>query len=136
MTTDKTKPVREKRTPFGAPRLKMSVEKQIDGYYLHWFNDEAGVLPKAEKGGYSFVHPSEVDYPSNEEKVFMHVGTFQNGDPKYAYLMKIPLEWHLEDEAEKQKGLDEIDRAIRGGKIEASDASRYVPEGGISIKRK
>lgn len=137
MTVEKTvKPTRAKRVPFGAPRLKLAVEQQIEGYVLRWINDIPGRLVAAEQGGYSYVNPLEVGHSSADEKVSVLAGTTDNGAPIYAYLMKIPLEWHLEDEQSKQGALDEIDRAIRGGKIEAIDNQRYIPEGGISIKTK
>ena len=52
-----------------------------------------------------------------------------------AYLMEIPDELHREDEASKQAELDEVDRAIRKGRLVTDgEQHRYVPEKGRAIR--
>lgn len=131
--TEKTTAKREKRIPFGVPQTKLSIPQEIDGFHCHWVNDQNGRIFQAERGGYSFVEPAEVGIPSDESRVKVQAGTLKDGSPMFSYLMKIPMEWYLEDQASGQKQLDTIDRAIQSGKFETTN-NNYVPEGGISIK--
>ena len=131
-----TKPARNKRIPFGVPQTKLGVEVLIDGFHLHWVNDEGSRLFQAEQGGYQFVEPKEVGITNEREnRVVVLVGTKSDGTPLHAYLMKIPMEYFLEDQQHLQGHLDQIDRAIRTGKFEEKPGeSRYIPKEGISYK--
>lgn len=131
------RPQRKQRIPFGVPRTKLSVSAGIPGYHLHWINDVSGRIYGAQEGGYEYVAPKEVGAEGNETQVKRLVGTNEDGSPMFAYLMKIRQEWYEEDKAESQKVNDEIERAIKGGKLnEQSGDNRYVPREGISIKSK
>lgn len=135
----KTEPKsRNKRIPFGVPRSKLSVPNPIEGYHLRWVNDIPGRLLAALEGGYSFVEPNEVGYEEDKEnKVKRLVDRTDNGEPLYAYLMKLALEFYHEDKALKSGQLDQLDNAIRKGQTDRSSGdNRYVPDGGISIKTK
>ena len=128
---------RNKRQPFGVARSKLNVNQPIEGYHLRWINDEPGRIQQALDGGYSFVEPDEVKHESNDEnKVKVLGGSQRNGiDPMYQYLMKIPMEYYLEDKEFSKQQVDRIDDAIKGGKISLeSGDNRYIPSGGISIK--
>jgi hypothetical protein len=129
---------RNKRKPFGVPRLKLSIDKQLEGYHYRWVNDEPGRIAQALSGDYAFAEPEEVGREDTDDgKVRELAGTNKDGSAMYAYLMRIPYEFYLEDQSDKQAYLDEVDKAIRGGKISTSPGdNRYVPEGGISIKTK
>jgi hypothetical protein len=133
---------RTKRVPFGVPRSKLSVGKQIEGFHLRWINDEPGRIPKAMASGYVFVEPHEVDWEStgadpnlDENKIGIIAGTNKDGSTMYAYLMKTPMEFFEEDQQYVQGQLDAIDAGIRGGKLDlGANDNRYVPEGGITYK--
>lgn len=137
--TVKTERQRQKRRPFGVPVSKLSVNELIEGYHLRWINDEPGRIANAQDSGYLFVEPSEVGRESREDNKVKELVGVQRDEktPMFAYLMKIPMEFYLEDRQLLNEQLDEIDNAIRGGKIDrqAGDG-RYVPEGGISYKTK
>lgn len=130
-----TKVTRNKRIPFNVPRSKLSVDVEIEGYHLRWINDEPGRIFQAEQAGYQFVEPKEVGRTDEGTRVQVLAGDQKNGSPLFAYLMKIPLEFYFEDQKTASEQLDEIDRSIRGGRTDGLTANRYVPEGGISIKR-
>jgi hypothetical protein len=137
--TVKTERQRQKRRPFGVPVSKLSVNGLIEGYHLRWINDEPGRISNAQDSGYSFVEPSEVGRESREDNKVKELVGVQRDEktPMFAYLMKIPMEFYLEDRALMNEQLDEIDNAIRGGKIDRQVGDgRYVPEGGISYKTK
>jgi hypothetical protein len=129
---------REKRRPFGVPVSRLGVSKEIEGYHLRWINDEPGRIALAQESGYEFVTPEEVGRADEGTQVKEHVGTGRDDvTPMYAYLMKIPMEWYLEDKQARDLIQDQFDDAIRKGQLErrAGDG-RYVPDGGISYKTK
>lgn len=135
----KTTRTREKRRPFGVPVSRLSIAYEIEGYHLRWINDEPGRIHQAQESGYEFVEPQEVGRDAREDnRVKELVGTQRNdSDPMFAYLMKIPMEWYLEDRDAVNAQVDKVDEAIRNGTLEkrAGDG-RYVPSGGISYKTK
>jgi hypothetical protein len=130
--------VRNKRRPFNAPVNKLEVNNPLTGWHYRWVNDEPGRVSKALAGDYVFAEPQEIDSGSSSTKdarASILAGTNKDGSPMLAYLMRIPMEFYLEDKQESQSHLDQIDAAIRGGKTTHINNS-YIPEGGISIKTK
>jgi hypothetical protein len=116
------------REPFGEPRLKLQAPAR-KGYRRYWFNDEPGRIQRALAAGYSFVKVNG----RNTRNV---VGRSKNGSAQVAYLMEIPEDWFLQDVRRQQAKVDEIDAAIRGGKLNAERGAtagdeRYVPKDGI-----
>lgn len=138
MATKTTTRSQEKRRPFGVPVSRLSIFKEIDGYHLRWINDEPGRLALAQESGYTFVEPSEVGRASNDDNMVKElVGTQRDNSPMFAYLMKIPMEYYLEDRNLMDNKLDKIDDSIRRGNYERqSGDGRYVPDGGITYKTK
>jgi hypothetical protein len=138
MAETKTTQLRNKRKPFGVPRSKLSVEKQDPAFHYRWILDAPGRIQEAIEGDYSFVEPSEVGRePNGENKEFVRGDTNPDGSAQRQYLMKIPREFYEEDKKEAQSHLDQIDAAIRGGKLsQVAGDNRYIPDGGISIKTK
>ena len=140
------KPVRTERVRnvFNGTQLKLSVNQTIPGYHLHVFTDQGQWIQEAIKGGYEFVSPAEVGGVSEnvvsrngdlgEERIRYLVNPRAEGSEQYGYLMKIREEWFLEDQKELQEKNNQIDRAIRKGKITGENSSFYVPPGGISVK--
>ena len=100
--------------------------------HLYWCNDVEGALEQAQAGGYSFVTPKEVGETRDGSQVKRLVGTKKDGSPLYAYLLKIPQEWHEEDNAQKAEIDDAFERAIKRGKLEEGrNDNRY--DGGIKL---
>lgn len=131
-------PVRPTRIPMGVPRRKMSTPT-ITGYQCRWMNDIPGRLDRAVAGGYEFVDRSEVsDYglhevvPGNSDqgsRVSRIVGVHRDElTPLRAYLMKIKKAWYDDDQAVKQKRVNETDAAIRRGALngEPGQDGKYV----------
>jgi hypothetical protein len=128
--------VRNKRRPFNAPVSKLELAKQLDGWHYRWINDEPGRIARALQGDYVFAEPDEVGFDARDDnRCVIHAGTHKDGSVMYGYLMRVPMEFFLEDKATAQAHLDQIDNAIRGGSVEPIGNS-YIPEGGISIKTK
>ena len=133
---------RRTRNSIGVPRLTLAVKREIPGYHLCWMNDD-GNVENALDSGYEFVTKGETELengvtPSNvdaSDKIKQKVGTTQQGDILYAYLMKIKQEWHEEDMALIEADNKRIEEAIAGGNINGTvgQDGRYVSN--ISIKR-
>jgi hypothetical protein len=116
--TQADRPKRESRVPFGVARTKLSVPMEIEGYHLHWVNDSAGRIQEAQRGGYTFVEPKEVGAPEDGSQVKRLVGKNEDGSAMYAYLMKIEMEFYLEDQKLIQSEVDRFDSAIKRGTLE------------------
>lgn len=133
---------RKVRVPLGVPRSKLTVP-EIRGYKMRWINDLEGRMLQAEMGGYEYVQsheiPGFVDKDIDNENRDLGTRISRVVDKTTgmkAYLMKIKTEFYEEDQKEKLKSIDEIDRAIRTGSFENSidESKRYIPEKGRGIK--
>lgn len=136
---------RSSRVPLGQLRSKMS----IDAYDVptdrvpRWINDIGGRLRDAQDGGYKFVKDKNVkvgDDPQQPQgmgaNVNIRVGTHEDGSPMYAYLMTLDRDLYEEDQADKQRVVDQIDEAILEGHHQSSYGDgKYRPDGGTKIQR-
>ena len=137
------RPQRKKRKPAGGTYSKLSVDipkDMKDKYHYHWINDTPGRILQAQNGDYEFVSPQEVGLNEQnfgdlvrDSKVRVYAGVNDDGNPIFAYLMKIRIEWYKEDQAEMQEQVDRIDTAMRKGKLNDVPMG-YIPEGGIQIR--
>jgi hypothetical protein len=145
------RPQRATRGVFNGTRGKLAIDPQLvkafneAGWHLHIFNDSDGRVSEALEGGYEFVMRDEVGdglanrvIPANTdpgEKVRFRVGTDQDGDGQFAYLMKIPtIEWE-ENQKLIQERNNRTDQAIRAGKnVKQGTASDGFYNAGISLK--
>ena len=135
---------RRVRGVFNGTAGKLTVDTsrlESEGYHPHIFNDTPGRIQQALANGYEFVNPNEVDglgvnvvsrnTAVEEDKIRFLVGSNQNGEPLYAYLMKTKQEWWEEDQAAIQARNDMTDTSIRRGKTPGIDTDGfYVPKGG------
>ena len=126
---------RPKRTPLG--QRNVMTFKQRPGYVRRLFNDVNSRLADAEDAGYTFVmdHSADTSHEgvirnTKEGAVSKRVGGGITG-----YLMEIPEEFYVEDQAAKQRRVDatvqglKSQQGIRGkqyggtyGKIEIESA--------------
>ena len=126
VTEVSNKPERTRqRGAFNGTRGKLQVGNTIPGYHLYIFNDTPGRITAASENGYEFVAPNEVGGLTANvvsrntdlgDKVRFLVGS-NDGEPTYAYLMKIKQDWWDEDQKDLQKKNDQTDAAIRAGKL-------------------
>lgn len=132
---------RKVRVPLGVPRTKLAVPKRA-GYERRWVNDDdKGRLQAAQEGGYTFVTDPNLKVGEDgggdktDSRVSRIVGRAEGGKPLRAFLMEIPSELYQQDQASKQAALDEMDRAIRKGRLRSDgEEHRYVPDDGRAIK--
>ena len=133
---------RPRRNSIGVPRLTLAVLNEIPGYHLCWMNDD-GNVQNALDSGYEFVTRGETELangvtPQNtdmSDKIKQKVGTTQQGDILYAFLMKIKKEWHEEDMFEIEKQNKAIEDAIAGGNINGAVGQDGRYNAGINIRR-
>jgi hypothetical protein len=123
------------RIPAGLPRPKLTATPML-GWHLHWMNDDGQRLIEAQQGGYEFVSEEETKLdqvaptPANSDlgtRVRKVVGKQENGEPMYAYLMKIPQNFYDEDQLALQAQVDRIDATIRTGKL-VNVEKAYAPD--------
>jgi len=133
---------RPRRNSIGVPRLTLAVKFEIPGHHLCWMNDD-GNVESALDSGYEFVTRGETELengvtPSNvdmSDKIKQKVGTTQQGDILYAFLMKIKNEWHEEDMATIESQNKMVEDAIASGNINGAVGQDGRYNAGISIKR-
>lgn len=123
-----------RRVPLGVPRTKLQVPK-LPGYQLRWINDRGNRIHLAKNAGWDFTTPEEVgpvgDAPESNNsdvgsRISWPVGTKDDGSPMRAYLMKIKEEFYREDQAAKQKEVDKIDAAMKGGNTAGQTSGKTV----------
>lgn len=136
---------RERIIPdFSGQRLRLAAE-EIPGYHLCWVNDTPGNVAEYQRNGYAFVLQHEQGGDQLEradveargtdlgEKVRRHVGTNDQGDSIYAYLMKV--EESLFNEGmrimEKRNKMmhEQLRRAIKEGHVSGESEAFYATKG-------
>lgn len=143
---------RKRRIPLNGNRTKLDA-KIPSGYVGRWVNDEQDrPWRMCNEAGWQFMKsgsPLGNPFVGNESETrnsdlgtytSQIVGVNPDGTPLRAYLMVIKKEWYDEDKQAKLKPVDEIERAIKGGKVgqdgmkhEDRDKT-YIPENGRGIK--
>lgn len=144
LITKKTKRDGKKRVPLGSFRQKLVVPEYLkeNGYVYRIVRGDSSRLQNAQDGGYEYVYDKDTETDEHfgsktsiGSKVSYNVGKFEDGSTRTDYLMKIKKEFYDEDQLEKKKVVDEIDKAIHGGSInEQADDKRYIPEDGSGIQ--
>ncbi len=102
-----------KRIPLGGLVDKLQYEER-NGYHQHWFKNTPARIQQAKNAGYDLV-------PGVDQQI---AGQDEHGKPESLVLMQIPEKWYREDQALKQRRIDEQ---------EADIASRHG--GNLSIGR-
>lgn len=141
----RTRGTRSKRGTFNGTEGKLRIGNEIEGYHLHIFNDSPGRISQALDVGYEFVTPDEVGGTAVNvvsrntdlgDKVRFLVGSGENNEPLYAYVMKIRNEFFEEDQQALQSRVDLVDDAIRGGKMtKEGHSSEGFYDAGIKVSR-
>lgn len=129
---------RRQRRLLGGGQLKMTANKEV-GYHYRYANDQGSRIPDMLEAGYDFVPVEGQDTgpgrtATGDARLSMPVGGMDQstGKPLRAFLMRKPMDWHIEDQAAKQKQVDAIDAAILAARVGqekfGADADKvYVP---------
>jgi hypothetical protein len=129
------------RGVFNGTTKKLSVNTEIPGYQLRWFNDQDGRVEAAVgRAWWDFVTQDEVALQDSNKvlernsdvgsRVRAIVGTLDNGDPLYAYLLKIKKEWFDEDQQSGAKQIRDSEKEMmkNGGLNTERIAEKYIPD--------
>ena len=133
--TSRTGEGRQKRVPLGLQTAKLA-RKASPGMVGRFVNDEGGRIAAAQAAGYEHVMVT-TGLDGEERRDSEIVGVQTNGQPLIAFYMEIPIKFYREDQKAKQEQVDLVDEAISGGNIEGAvgQDGRYVPDGGIKVRR-
>ena len=129
------------RGVFNGTTKKLSVTTEIPGYQLRWFNDQDGRVEAAVgRAWWDFVTQGEIALQDSNKvlernsdvgtRVRAIVGTLDNGDPLYAYLLKIKKEWFDEDQQSgaAQIRASEKEMMKNGGLNTDRIQEKYLPD--------
>jgi len=127
-----------KRVPVGGIRDIMTVYGKDPAFKYYWVKDaheDGSRIARFKRGGYEFVR-QESDgehYVIGEEAVYKSqkhgsIIRLPTGNGEYSYLMKLPMEYHLEDKAAKADAILEMEDQITG---QGSSHGREPNEDGV-----
>lgn len=107
------------RIPIGARRDITAVRDTPEGYIDRWVNDEPGRIQRFKEAGYELVQSasvgdSGVDGTHNQDGVVSR----NMGKGVTSYLMRQRKDYYSEDQAEKQKYVDQTEETMRRSKHE------------------
>ena len=125
-----------KRVPMSGGRKRMHIDDEFKdpNYHYAWINDQRDLIFRAKRAGYENVTISEIPSwgvadvdtgSSTAEVISMKV----NADT-WAYLMKLPMEYYLEDRAEMDAIVDAREADMKKG-LNSGDGGTY---GGVKIE--
>lgn len=113
-----------RRVPVGGIRDIMTVYGKDPAFKYYWVKDaheDGSRIARFKRGGYEFVRQENDrdEYVIGEEAVYKskHNGSIirlPTGNGEYSYLMRISMEFHLEDKAAKAEALLELEDQITG----------------------
>jgi hypothetical protein len=116
-----------RRNGFAGNAQQMGVIGTIPGWTMRIFNDDPGRIEYAQSCGWEFVIAGEVEMASSNKvvdpngdlggRIRWHTKGVINGQPQYAFLMKIPDQFWNEDHEDQQDQIYKRERQMieRGG---------------------
>lgn len=118
-----TKSEVKRRTPVSGKRDILTARNVPEGYVARWVNDSGNRIQEFLDAGYEFLDKASntvvgdetvdssvgVDSRISKKVDYDHV----NNRPIEGYLMIQRKEWYDEDQAEKQRQIDEVERSMR-----------------------
>lgn len=101
----------KRRIPVSGYRDILTVEGKQDGYVYRWVNDVDNRISRFQAAGYDFVqHEVEVGQRTVDNPgKYGSVVSKAMGQGRIGYLMRIPEEFYLEDQAAKQRGITQVE---------------------------
>jgi len=112
---------RETRVPLGGFSGPLTLQNKDPNYFYYWPLDASEGGPEIERliqAGYVFCTPEENLVPGNTSVYSTTTGVGSiirvpaGNDNKYHYLMKIPLEWHKDDQKRHFDRVDKTEEAL------------------------
>lgn len=118
----------------------------LPGYHCHWFNDTPGRIARALRAGYQIVTKEEVPFigdrendPSAREDISSQVrtvvGKYDNGEPIWGVLMKIPQRiYDHQQRGRDARELEKLSTAARKGQAKDVPGKDELYPTGSGIK--
>ena len=112
------------RTPIGAKRDVMNVTDTPDGFTDRWVNDDPGRIDTFKNAGYELVESATVG-SDHADGTHADAGVVSKdvGKGVTAYLMRQKVDFYNEDQAEKQRLVDETEDALRKKKVKPHEST-------------
>lgn len=148
---EKVRAARRRRKGLGgASNMKLTLpEEKLDRkkFNYRWAKGEPQRIAQlTQYDDYDVVHDESLAEADKQAGLGIHPERFggrdEQGKPYNMVLLRKPKELYEEDEAEKQKMVDEREAPLLRGVVKSPDGTQglsgpnaYVPAGGISIKR-
>jgi len=121
-----------KRIPMSAPVQKLEVG-DIPGFHLHWMRNDPSRIAQAQRAGYTFVTPDEINVSnvslggttavSGNTDLGSMVSVVAGGEvnsnnqPVRLILMKLPQELWEQDQKAVENRNDRVAQALNGGSM-------------------
>lgn len=128
--------------PMSVPVQRLEVPER-PGWHRHWFRGDASRLARAQRAGYQFVSPEEIDLNNldlggdsavsgntdmgSRVSVISGEEVGSDGQPGRLVLMECPDELWEQSKAVLAEASERIASAIRGGKVGVGQAPRETP---------
>jgi hypothetical protein len=121
----KPKAQRVRRASINGVRHVLKTDGQDPNFHYRWVNDTGDRITIFKERGYEFVTDPNVKVgdrrvEESQDKTASPIVANVGGGVK-AYYMRIPREWHEEDQQEKQKQVDTIEASIKGEAVAGAD---------------
>lgn len=123
---------RPTRTPINGTRQILSVKGKEPGYEYRIVNDEGDRVALMQEQGYEIVTDKDVRIGDRRIANPTQEGTpakVSVGGGMQGYLMRIKSDWYAEDQAAKQKQVDESEAAMK------ADAKKFSDYGELKLSR-
>lgn len=123
--------------PMSAGVKRLEVPERA-GYHRRWFRSDPGRIAKAQRAGYTFVDPRDVDLNNHDlggdakvsgntdmgsslVSVVSGEGLDQTGQPQRLYLMECPIEYYKASQKVLEERNDAVAEALKGNNMQGSD---------------
>jgi len=132
-----------KRVPVSGIRDIMTVYGKDAGFKYYWVKDKSdngSRIQRFIRGGYEFVRQEKGEYVIGDEAVYASQNNgsiirLPTGNGEHSYLMRIPLEFHLEDKAAREQAILDTEDAITAQGTSGREANEDGVYGSVKLNR-
>ena len=112
------------RTPLGAKRDILSVQNPEEGYVYRIVNDTPGRINRFKEAGYELVEDAQLGTSHVDgNQASQGIVSKYVGKGVTAVVMRQRDEFYKEDQAEKQRKIDELENSMRKKKVNPNEST-------------
>ena len=112
------------RTPLGAKRDILSIQDPEEGYVYRIVNDTPGRINRFKEAGYELVEDAQLGTSHVDgNQASQGVVSKDVGKGVTAVVMRQRDEFYKEDQAEKQRKIDELENSMRKKKVNPNEST-------------